>query len=166
MLNGRLDAARGVLERPIEGSTEAVDLNVERGRRLIHLAEWMRHSGRYDEALAYTQRAATAFAALYPPEHPRLGGVARTHGLILRDRHRYAEAETELRRAHAILAKGIGKDANTTLDTEIQLAELLLARDRADEARALSQRIGPLLPERFVEQAPLRQYVDLLRRLE
>jgi tetratricopeptide (TPR) repeat protein/tRNA A-37 threonylcarbamoyl transferase component Bud32 len=157
MFNGKLDAARALLEAPIEGSTASMDLNIERGRRLNHLAEWMRRSGRLDEALAYADQAAAAFVTLYPGEHPRHGAIARTRGLILRDQRHLDKAEAELRRAAGLLSKTAGKNANTTIEAELQLAEVLFARGKTDEANALHARIGPLLPDRFVEGSALRR---------
>ena len=167
MLAGKLDAAWPYLSRDIEGGAESLDLNIERGRRLVHLAEWMRRSGRLDEAMRYTEQAGAQFAALYPADHPRQGAVARTRALVLRDQGRAGDAETELRRAVQILSAGIGKDANATLETELQLAELLASRGQAAEAQSLMSHIGPLLEVRFVETAPTRrQFGDLKRQLD
>ncbi len=167
MLAGKLDAAWPYLSRDIEGGADSLDLNIERGRRLVHLAEWMRRSGRLDEAMRYTEQAGAQFAALYPADHPRQGAVARTRALVLRDQGHAVDAEAELRRAVQILAAGIGKDANATLEAELQLAQLLAARGRIDEAQSLMAHIGPLLGVRFVETAPARrQFGDLQRKLD
>ncbi|WP_300616498.1 tetratricopeptide repeat protein, partial [Dokdonella sp.] len=166
MLNGKLDEARPLLEAPIEGHAESQDFNVERARRLVHLAEWMRRSHRLAEALDYADQGTAAFTALFPPTHPRLGGAARTRGLILRDQQRLAEAESELRRAADILAGSAGRDSNITIDTEINLAEVLFVRGKADEARALHTRVAPLLESRFVAKSALRaQHAALGKRL-
>ena len=166
MLNGRLDDARRWLDPPIEGNTESVNLNVERGRRLNHLAEWLRRSGRQDEALRRADESSAVFAALYPADHPRQGSVARTRGLILCDQHRLKEAEAELRRAAGILSRGVGIDANATIDAELLLADVLARLGRLDEARTLHRRVGPLLPVRFVEGSEVRRrHADLDKRL-
>ena len=166
MLNGQLDAAHAIFAKTIEGSTDSLDLNIERGRRLAHLAEWARRSGQLPEALAYADQARTAFLAIMPPTHARLGSVARTRGLILRDAKRLDQAEIELRQADAILSKGLGEHANATLDTELQLAKLLYARGNVEEARRINERIGPLLDTRFVETSEVRSdHAELSRRL-
>jgi serine/threonine-protein kinase len=166
MLNGQLDAARPLLAADVEGNLDTVNLNVERGRRLAHLAEWMRRSGRHDEALRYVDQAAAVFTALYPNEHARHGAIARTRGLILRDQHRLAEAEGELRRAAGILARTAGKNANATIETELQLAGVLAELGRIDEARTLHERVEPLLVDHFVEHSLVReQHAALARRL-
>jgi serine/threonine-protein kinase len=166
MLAGRLDAAWPYLDREIEGGAESLDLNIERGRRLAHIAEWMRRSGRLDDAMRYADQASAQFAALYAPEHPRHGAVARIRAGILRDQGRDADAEKELRRSIGILSAGIGKDANATLEAEVQLASLLAARGANDEAETLMTHVGPLLAARFVESAPTRrQFDDLQRKL-
>ncbi len=166
MLNGKLDAARVLLEVPIEGSSESMDLNIERARRLAHLAEWMRRSHHYDEAMDYVTQSSTAFAALYPPMHARHGAIARIRGLILRDRGQLDEAESELRRAVDILSKTAGTQANATIDAELQLADVLAARGNKEEARTLYDSLAPLLPTRFVEASAVRrQHADIGRRL-
>jgi serine/threonine-protein kinase len=166
MLAGRLDAAWPLLSREIEGGAESLDLNIERGRRLVHLAEWMRRSGRLAEAMRYADEARTQFAALFPAEHPRQGAVARTRALILRDQGHTAEAEAELRHAVDILAAGIGKDANVTLEAELQLAQVLAARGARDEATALMAHIAPLLDVRFAQDAPARrEFGELQKKL-
>jgi serine/threonine-protein kinase len=166
LLAGRLDAAWPLLSQDIEGGPDALDLNIERGRRLVHLAEWMRRSGRLDEAMNYTDQAATHFAAMYPPEHPRHGAVARTRALILRDQGHVKEAEPEMRRAVAILDAGIGKTANATIEAEFQLAQLLAALGQQAEARTIIVRIAPLLETRFVATALLRtQAAELQQKL-
>jgi serine/threonine-protein kinase len=166
MLAGRLDDAWPLLSRDIEGGNDSLDLNIERGRRFIHLAEWMRRSHRLGEATRYADEGAKQFAALYAADHPRHGAVARTRALILRDEGDRTGAEAELRRAVAILRAGIGKDANATIESELQLAELLAANGQRDEANALLARIGPLLDARFVADAPMRRdFANLQRKL-
>lgn len=166
MLNGRLDAARALLAMEIEGNLDTVNLNIERGRRLTRLAEWMRRSGRYDEALRYAEQADAMFTSIYPNEHARHGAVARTRGLILRDQHRLAEAQSELQRAADILVRTAGKDANTTIETELQLADVLAELGRVDEARTLHERVAPSLADRFVEHSLVReQHAALGKRL-
>jgi ATP/maltotriose-dependent transcriptional regulator MalT len=96
----------------------------------------------------------------------RFGAVARIRAGILRDKGRNADAEKELRHAIEILSAGIGKDANATIEAEIQLASLLAARGANDEAEALIVRVEPLLAARFVEAAPARrQFGDLQHKL-
>ena len=166
MLNGKLDAARILLDVPIEGSADSMDLNIERARRLAHLADWMRRSRHYDEAMAYADQASAAFTALYPPTHARHGAMARIRGVILRDRGRLGEAELELRRAVDILSTSAGKGANTTIDAELQLADVLATRGNSEEARKLHDDLTPLLPTRFVATSDVRrQHADLGRRL-
>jgi serine/threonine-protein kinase len=166
LLAGRLDAAWPLLDHDIEGGADSLDLNIERGRRLAHIAEWMRRSGRLDDAMRYADRASEQFAALYPPAHPRHGAVARIRAAILRDRGRTAEAERELRHSIEILSSGIGKEANATIEAEVELAELLAARGASAEAEALMTHLAPLLPARFVEGAPTRRrFGDLQRKL-
>lgn len=157
MLAGRLDEAWPLLNKDIEGGSDATDVTIEKGRRLIHLAEWMRRSARPHEALQFVDQAEAMFATIFPPTHPRFGGTARMRGLILRDQDKLKQAESELRRAHEILAKGIGPDANSTLDSELQLADVLIARQQFDEARKLVQHVTALAPQRFVESSPTRQ---------
>ncbi|HVT31833.1 MAG TPA: tetratricopeptide repeat protein [Rhodanobacteraceae bacterium] len=164
LLAGRLDAAWPLLDHDIEGGSDSLDLNIERGRRFLHIAEWMRRSGRLDDAMRYADRASEQFGALYPPAHPRHGAVARIRAAILRDRGRAADAEKELRRSIEILTAGIGKDANATIEAEIELAQLLAVRGASDEAAALISHVGPLLPARFVEIAPARKRFDDLKR--
>jgi len=167
MLDGKLDAARKLLEVPIEGPADSLDLNLERGRRLVHLADWMRRTHHYESATAFIDQASEVFSALYPPTHARHGAVARVRGLILRDRGRLAEAESQLRRAADILSASMGREANATLETKLALAEVLFARGDRDAARALQQEITPLLPGRFVDDAEVRRRnAELGRRLE
>jgi serine/threonine-protein kinase len=114
----------------------------------------------------YLQQASAAFAALYPPTHARHGAIARIRGLVSRDRGQLDQAESELRRAVDILSKSAGADANSTIDTELELADVLAARGSKEEARALHDRLAALLPTRFVEgSAVRRQHADLGRRL-
>ncbi len=167
MLDGQLAAARPLLDQPIEDEVVSKDVAAERARRLLHLAEWMRRSARFSEALEYANQASHAFIALYPDMHARHGAVARTRALILRDQHCLAEAEAEMRRAATVFATAVGKDANSTIDAELQLAEILFERGNHDEARSLHSRLEPLLPGRFVEGSSLRhQYAELRRKFD
>ncbi len=167
MLNGQLDEARALLEVPIEGPADSLDLNVERARRLAHLADWMRRTRHYESAMAFIEQSSEAFAALYPPTHARHGAVARLRGLILRDSGHPGEAESQFRHAVDILAASAGQQANVTVETRLLLAEVLLARGDRDDARALHDELAPLLPTRFVEGASVRrQHAELGRKLD
>jgi serine/threonine-protein kinase len=160
MLAGKLDEAYPLIEKPIEDST---DLELERARRLAHLAEWMRRKGRLAESLRYTDEAAAAFLVVLPAEHPRQGGVARVRGLTLSDLGRIDEAATSMRRAVELLAKGIGEEANITLDAKVQLASLLVAQGRREEAAAIVSSAAAPIARRFVDTSPLRRQFGVLQ---
>ncbi|HEY6941438.1 protein kinase domain-containing protein [Dokdonella sp.] len=166
MLNGKLDAARVMLDMPIEGNADSMDLRIERARRFAHLGDWMRRSHRYDEALSYLDQSSAAFAALYPPTHARQGSIARLRGLVQRDRGHLGEAESELRRAVEILSRSAGPQANSTIDAELELADVLVVRGQREEARALYDAVAPLLATRFVDgSATRRRQAELGRKL-
>ncbi|MFC4820280.1 protein kinase domain-containing protein [Dokdonella ginsengisoli] len=162
LLNGRFDEAYARLTTEIEGA-DAAALNA---RRLLHLAEWMRRKHRYEDALRYLDQSSAAFAALYPEQHSSHGAVARVRGLVYRDQQRLDEAERELRSAAENFARTGSKDANPTIEVELQLADVQLSRGNVDEARELHARATPLLEERFVAQSVVRaQHAALGRRL-
>ncbi len=164
--NGKLDEALPLIEPDIEGGPESREFNIDRGRRLSLLAEWMRRSRRFEEALDYIEQARTLFGTIHPARHQRFGYLARARGVILRDQKRLAEAETELRYAAEILPERIGRDSNNTIETELDLAEVLLERGKVDEARALHRRMAPLLAERFVPHSSVRtRHAEMTRRL-
>ncbi|WP_300618154.1 serine/threonine-protein kinase [Dokdonella sp.] len=164
--NGKLDEALPLIEPDIEGGPESREFNIDRGRRLSLLAEWMRRSRRFEEALDYIEQARTLFGTIHPARHQRFGYLARARGVILRDQKRLAEAETELRYAAEILPERIGRDSNNTIETELDLAEVLLERGKVDEARALHRRMAPLLAERFVPHSAVRtRHAEMTRRL-
>jgi len=160
MLSGKLDEAYPLLERPIENST---DLELESGRRLLHLADWMRRKGRYADALRYADEASKTFLRVLPAEHPRQGGVARIRGLTLSDMGRIDEAAASMRRAVELLAKGMGEEANATLDAKVQLASLLAHQDKRDEANAIVLAIAAPIGKRFVDTSPLRRQFGVLQ---
>jgi tetratricopeptide (TPR) repeat protein len=157
MLNGRLDAARPLLEAAVDEGEASHDRDIESARR----------SGRLDEALAQADIAVTAFAKAYPSGHARQGGAASIRALVLRDQGRLDEAAQEFRRAADLLARFNGEDANSTLDAQLQLADVQHRLGKTDEARALHARMTPLLPARFVDGSPVRiQHAELGRRLQ
>jgi eukaryotic-like serine/threonine-protein kinase len=167
MLNGRLDDARPLLETAIEEGEASLERDVERARRGANLAEWLRRSGRLDEALAQADAAVAAFANVYPMGHARQGSAASIRGLVLRDQGRLEEAAREFRRAADLLARFNGENANPTLDAELQLADMLDRLGKTDDARALHARMTPLLPARFLDGSPVRmQHAALGRRLQ
>ena len=164
MLAGRLDQAFALLDAEIEGSFED---QTERARRLLHLAEWMRRSDRPAEAQRYVTQAGDAFAQQLPATHPRQGAVARTRGLILQQQGKLEASEVQLRQALQLLRQGIGVHANPTLDCQLHLADVLLARGNAAEARQLLQDAAAPLAQRFVDGAPLRAlHAQLLQKLD
>ena len=165
MLVGKLDEAWPLLDRAVEGPDDAPEVVVEKGRRFIHLAEWMWRSRRLGDALDYVSQAEQTFGAVLPPRHPRLGGAARLRGLVLQDQGAYQAAEAELRRARDLLAEGSGPNANATLDAELQLAEILVKRGKVDEARDLIAHVAPFAPERFVAASPTRRRLGDLQQI-
>ena len=167
MFNGRLDAARPLLEGATEDTAASHDRAIESARRSAHLAEWSRRSGRLDEALAHADAAVAAYETLYPAGHARQGGAASIRALVLRDLGRLDEAASEFRRSADLLARFSGENANATLESQLQLADVLARLGNADEARTLHARMAPLLPARFVEGSPVRkQHAELGRRLQ
>ncbi|MCQ4166477.1 serine/threonine-protein kinase [Tahibacter harae] len=164
LLAGKLDQAWPLLSVEIEESMEG---NTERARRLLHLAEWMRRSNQLTEAARYANQAGAAFAQFLPPGHPRHAAVARARGLILRDQGRLAEAAEQLRQALEVLRKANGPQSNTTLECQVQLAQVLASAGARTEALALLQPIQGALEQHFVKNAPLlRQQARLLAQLQ
>jgi eukaryotic-like serine/threonine-protein kinase len=161
LLSGQLQPAFTLLDKEIEAS---FDDDTERARRLLHLAEWMRRNGRYDQATRYADSADAAFRERLPADHPRLGAVARQRGLILRDQGRLDEAEAQLRMAAKILRGSTNRMSNPLIDVEVHLAELRIARGDSEQARALLDAVAAPLAERFVDGAPLRQLHAQLRK--
>jgi serine/threonine-protein kinase len=167
VLNGRLDEARALLEDRAEQGEPSPDRRIEHARRALNLAEWSRRNGQPRAALEQVDAAIASLAMLQPESHAREGGAAVVRGLVLRDLGRVSAAADEFRRAIELLKRYNGRDANATLDAELQLADMLLRLGRVDEARALHARLTPLLPARFVEASPVRiQHAALARRLQ
>jgi eukaryotic-like serine/threonine-protein kinase len=155
LLSGQLDAAFPLLDAAVE---ESMEDHTERARRLLHLAEWMRRSGRYAEAQRYVTQAGDAFAHQLPANHPRQGAVARTRGLILHDQGQLDAAVVQLRQAQAILRESTpGSWSNPLIDTQVRLAATLLAQGDKAGAQALLQEVATPLAQRFVDSAPLRR---------
>jgi serine/threonine-protein kinase len=166
MLNGDLAAAKPLLDHPIEGAGDVADLAWERARRLAHLAEWSRRAHQPEQALRLADQAQAAFLALHPATRTRLGGVARTRALALRDLGRLDEAEREFDRAIADLTAGSGAQANATLEAALDRTDLLLARGRVDAARPGLRRLAAPVEARFVAESPPRRLLaELERRL-
>jgi serine/threonine-protein kinase len=131
------------------------------------MAEWLRRSGRLDEALAGADAAVAAFDRVYPAGHARQGGAASIRGLVFRDQGRFDDAAREFRRAADLLARFNGEDANSTLDAQLQLADMLDRLGQTEDARAMHARLTPLLPARFLDGSPVRrQHEELGRRLQ
>ncbi|HSX60715.1 MAG TPA: protein kinase [Tahibacter sp.] len=154
LLSGQLQQALPLIEADIEAS---FDDDTERGRRQLHLSEWMRRNGRLDQAARFAAGADEIFRPRVPAGHPRLAAIARQRGLILRDQGRYDEAEAQLREASAMLRGTTNRISNPLIDVQVHLAELRLARGDKAEARALLGAVAAPLAERFVDAAPLRQ---------
>lgn len=164
MFEGKLDEAWPLLAQRIEGSSAAMELQVERARQLFHQGEWMRRRGRKAEALDYFAHADAAFARLYPEQNARQGSLARSRALLWRDEDKLEEAETEMRRAVQILTAKSRADGPATLEARIDLAALLIRRGKTDEARDIADEVDTPVRAKFVEQSPTRLALDVLRK--
>ena len=164
MFEGKLDEAWPLLAQRIEGSSEAMELQVERARQLFHEGEWMRRRGRKAEALDYFAKADAAFTKLYPEQNTRQGNLARARALLWRDDGKPDDAEAEMRRAVAILTAKSSADGPATLEAKVDLAALLAQRGKQKEARDIVTEVDTPVRAKFVEQSPTRLALDALRK--
>jgi tetratricopeptide (TPR) repeat protein len=164
MFEGRLDEAWPLLAHRIEGSSDAMELQVERARQLFHQGEWMRRRGRKTDALDYFARADAAFTKLYPEQNARQGTLARARALLWRDEGKLDDAETEMRRAVRILTAKSQADGPATLEAKVDLATLLAQHGKTKEAREIVADVDTPVRAKFVEQSPTRLALDALRK--
>lgn len=163
LLAGRLDEARPWLEHAIDGGAEPVATVTERGRRHLHLAEWLRRKGRHSGVAAELDRAEAVFGELFQPGHPRLAAVARVRGLLALDLGDPGRAVGLLRSAWSDLAAALGKEAPVVVETQVQLVAALLAAGRRSEAATRLAQAGRLAPRLFVPEAPVHAELARLR---
>lgn len=157
MLMGHLDEAWTLLSGAIVGDEQDVTYRTERMRQQFHLGEWMRRRGRHADALAYLQKAGEAVAALPPEQQYRAAVIARSRALVLAAQGRREEAEALFREAEERLRTALGEDNPQLIELRIDLAGLLVEQKRFAEARGLLETVAPALPERYVDQSPLRR---------
>lgn len=164
MLGGELAEAWPLLSEEIAADGDVTSGAIERGRRWLHIGEWMRRSRRLDEVVHPLDEAESTFASVLPAGHPRLAAVIRARGLLARDQNRLDDAERQLREALAMYEAAIGPDTNVAIETRIDLAGVLLALGRAGEARQLYRISVEPARALFVDESPLIAALDRLRR--
>lgn len=163
MLAGDLDGAWPLLSADIPGSGDE-SLVIERGRRLLHMADWMRRSGRLAEVTGLLDQAQAEFSGVLAAGHPRLAAVTRVRGLLALDQGRAEAAVALLREALAQLEAVIGANANASIETRLQLATALAAAGDRGAARDLLATGMAQVEALFAPEAPIHDELRALRR--
>ncbi|HNR92849.1 MAG TPA: protein kinase, partial [Dokdonella sp.] len=166
LFSGRYKEALPLLEPEIvdDGSVER---RVDRLRRLIHLAEWHRRNGQLETAEQWIAQAERNLEENFGPEHVRAGAVLRAKALVARDRGDLASAESDLRRALAVVEKGLGAESNPVTELRLDLADVLLRAGQRDEARVLIERVHTNVYTKFMlDSPPCVQFETLAAKLD
>jgi non-specific serine/threonine protein kinase len=96
----------------------------------------------YDAALAYYQRAAEQYRALFPARKDyRLASMLHNEGTVYMAETHLPQAESVLREAVQIDADRLPANDKRSLDTQILLAQVLLAEHRPAEANPLLNQV-------------------------
>jgi len=132
---------------------------------LLHRAEWLRRSGRLGEVEPILEDAATVFSAVLPADHPRMGAVLRSRGLLALDEGRLAEAGTFLREGLALIEKAFGVDSNVAIETRLQLADVEYRRGDRALASTLLAASEPRVTALFHPKSPIHAELRRLHRL-
>lgn len=166
MLSGRLDEAWPYLDAEIPGGESDVSaVIIERGRRLLHRAEWLRRSGRLAEVEPMLDETVAVFSTVLPADHPRMGAVLRSRGLLAMDQGRAGDAAEWLRESLAIIEKAIGPDSNVAIETRLHLADAEYRLGHRDRARKLLAVSEPLVTKLFHPKSPIHAELRRLHRL-
>lgn len=163
MLAGRLQEAEPLLWTEIPVAADPQANAIERGRRLLHIGEWLRRSGRYDEVEAYLTQAEAVFGSVLEPGHPRFAAVMRVRAQMALDRGRAGDAVPVLRKVMSDLQATLGSDAAATMEARALLVRALLESGERAEAAQLLESGFSGVPGRFALQAPIRAELDRLR---
>ena len=153
LLAGNYRESLALLEPEIvdDGSVER---RIDRLRRLVHLAEWHRRNGQLEAAADWIAQAGRNLEENFGRDHVRAGAVLRSQALLARDRGDVAGAEADLRRALAVLEKGLGAESNPVTELRLDLADVLLRAEHRDEARALVERVHANVYSKFQLDSP------------
>ena len=140
---GEVDEGRVKLERALALFEQAGD--VARAATTMHaLARAYYSEGRVTEAFASMEGARTALEASVGTEHPLLGRIIGTLGLMHAEQGRRAEAEVLYRRALAIRERTLGLEHADSAGTVWNLAMLLQDQERFAEAEPLIRRAAAI----------------------
>lgn len=163
MLAGRLEEARPLLWEEIAPAADPRSNAIERGRRLLHMGEWLRRSGSLDEVEPYLRQAEEVFRGVLEPGHPRLAAVQRVRAQVAMDRRQPAVAVPLLRQVLTDLEAATGPEAPVTMEARALLARALMDAGDVAAARAQLETGFAGMEARFVPDAPLRREVYRLR---
>ena len=91
----------------------------------------------------------------------------RLEALVARDRGDLASAESDLRRALAVVEKGLGAESNPVTELRLDLADVLLRAGQRDEARVLIERVHTNVYTKFMlDSPPCVQFETLAAKLD
>lgn len=159
MLAGDLDAAWPLLAEAID-AIDADAFIIERGRQALHLGEWLRRTGRFDEVKERLDQAEHLFASVLPPAHPRQAAVLRARASLAMDQGSPDAAESLLRPALTIYEGAFGEQHPNVIETRVALAQVLLLLQRGGEARTLVASCREHARRLYVAEAPIHAEIE------
>ena len=125
-----LREAREILERSgAQGSTKLTEV-------LFYLADIPRKQGQFSEAESLHEEVLSRSRRVHGTNHPWVGIVLKSQGLLLNVQKRWGEAEIKLLEASSVLGGSLGPDSELTLESEGFLARALEGQGRVEEAAA------------------------------
>ncbi len=136
------EEARPLLERALSIMAKSYGENHEiYGNTLETMSELWWRSGNPAKALPYIQQAVAIREKTMAPGTSEIAADLMTLGAVLRDLHRFSEAEPYLKKALDLARMGEGRTPLTVAEATSEYAKLLRATGREAEARSLDDRV-------------------------
>ncbi len=153
LLHGEADAARALLELPIDG--DGVQLDAARTMREVYLADWHRRHGTLADARTHLDAALAARSSL-PGNDVRVADMVRLAGLLAAADGDRATAVSELQSARSLAVTLRGERTLRIAELDLDLAELALAERDFAEARIRIAAAEAVIDAIAADQAPQR----------
>jgi len=168
----------GLLQKDL-GETEASERSLRRSLRIleeglgrqhpnhalvqVNLADLLQRSGRVDEAIVLLDEAERTVRAAFGDRHPEVARVSNQGGFAHLDRGDFKGAESRFRTALQVWSEMLGQDHPDVVTACNNLARVLQAQGRLEEALAFSGR-AVATAARVMPDSDPRRWVFLGRR--